>query len=131
MQGAEESVKGWAFVRRVLGRRCPQCADGELFATYARLRESCPVCGLVYRREQGAQTGAMYLTAAVNQLFAVAVMAAFWFFSDWGVAASLAVAVPVVLGFSVLFLPYSMALWVAVEYWTDVKNGERWVSPRP
>ncbi len=130
MQDGEKTIGWWAFIGRVLRKRCPQCAEGELFARYARLRETCPNCALVYRREQGAQTGSMYLTAAVNQLFAVGVMASLWIFADWSVALSLALAVPVVLGFSVLFLPYSMALWVAVEYWTDLKNDEAWVHPR-
>lgn len=121
----------WLFVRRVLRRRCPQCGEGRLFRAFARLERDCSACGLVYRREQGAQTGAMYLTAAVNELFAVAVLLFLWFVVDWSVVQSLVVGLSVVLAFSVAFLPYSMALWVAIEYWTDVHNGESWTSPRP
>lgn len=120
----------WPLVRRVSSRRCPQCGEGHLFQSFTRLEDSCSVCGLVYRREQGAQTGSMYLTAAVNQAFAVVVLAVLWFFVDWSVPVSLAVGMSVVAVFSVFFLPYSMGLWVAIEYWTDVKNEESWVSPR-
>jgi uncharacterized protein (DUF983 family) len=118
-----------AFFGRVLAGRCPQCGRGPLFERFARLRPTCPECGLVYRREQGAQTGSMYLTAAVNQLFAVGVMVALWW-TDLGLGVALAIAVPLVLAFSVLFLPWSMSIWVGVEYWTDVKNRESWARPR-
>lgn len=118
------------FAARALRGRCPQCGGGRLFLRFARLAERCAGCGLVFRREQGAQTGSMYLTAAVNQAFAALFVAGIYLLTDWGVARSLAVSVPLVLLFSLAFLPVSMAFWVAVEYWTDVRNGEPWVAPR-
>ena len=127
-----EGLRPWfpLLARRALAGHCPQCGEGRLFRAFARLAPTCSSCGLVFRREQGAQTGSMYLTAAVNQIFACLVFFAIWFATDWGVGRSLAVAIPAVLVFSVLFLPYSMSLWVAVEYWTDVKNEEEWARPR-
>jgi uncharacterized protein (DUF983 family) len=108
---------------------CPRCGDGPLFRGYGRLRERCPRCGLVYRREQGAQTGSMYLSAAVTQVFAAVVIALVWLGTDWGVVRSIAVTLPVVALFCFAFLPYSQALWVAVEFVTDVINAEPWVAP--
>ena len=110
-------------LRRVLARRCPQCGQGRIFRAYARLHGACEHCGLVYRREQGAQTGSMYLTAAVNQVFAAALIAAVWLLTDWGTGTMLAVALPLVAGFCYWFLPRGMALWVLVEYLTDLANG--------
>ena len=118
------------FVRRTLAKTCPQCGEGSLFRTYARLRIACPVCRLRFRREQGAQTGSMYLTAAVNQLFACLLFFVIWLATDWGKVLSLVVGMPLAGAFSIFFLPYSMSLWVAVEYWTDVKNEEEWARPR-
>ena len=69
----------------------------------------------------------MYLTAAVNQLFAVLVLACLWFLTDWSVGKAIAIGGPIVLAFCVFFLPYSMSIWVAIEYWTDEKNSEAWV----
>lgn len=119
-----------AALRRVLARRCPQCGAGPLFRAYARLRPACPACGLVYRREPGALTGSMYLSAAVTQLFAAVVIALVWILTDWSPGASIALSLPLVVGFCALFLPYSQALWVAVEYATDAVNREEWVEPR-
>jgi uncharacterized protein (DUF983 family) len=119
-----------AALRRALRLRCPQCGEGRLFRRFDRLAERCTACGLVYRREQGAQTGSMYLSAAVTQCFAALVIAAIWILSDWSPVVSTAVALPVVLAFCVGFLPFSQALWVAVEYATDWVNRETWARPR-
>ena len=115
---------------RGLNLRCPQCAGRDLFRRYGRLRETCPECGLVLRREQGAQTGAMYLTAAVCQVFATVVTWAAWMLTDWGTWTFIGIAAPIVLLFCYLFLPRSQSIWVAVEYLTDAINKEEWVSPR-
>ena len=116
--------------RRVLASRCPQCGRGRLFQSWARLSERCAVCGLLYRREPGGELGAMYLSATVNQAFAAAVFLAIWWGTDWGLALSLGVGVPIVLAFCYTFLPWSMGLWTAVEYAHDVNSREWWARPR-
>ena len=113
---------------RALRRLCPRCGEGPLFRSYGRLHERCERCGLVYRREQGAQTGSMYLSAAVTQVFAALVIALVWLGTDWGPGLSIAVSLPIVALFCFAFFPYSQALWVAVEYVTDVINAEPWVA---
>lgn len=97
---------------------------------YARLHASCGVCGLVYRREQGAMTGSMYLSAIVTELFAALLILVIFFGTDLGPAVSIAVALPLLLGFAYWWLPRSMALWTAIEYATDVANREPWAAPR-
>ncbi len=84
--------------------------------------------GLVFRREQGAMTGQMYLSAAVGQVLAALMFLGVWLFTDWGAGLALAVTLPVMVGFSYWFLPHSMALWVAIEYLTDRGNREPWVG---
>jgi len=72
----------------------------------------------------------MYLSAAVTQIFACLVILVVWVFSDWGVLLSTVLTLPLVVLFCIGFLPYSQAIWVAVEYATDVHNGEEWVRKR-
>jgi uncharacterized protein (DUF983 family) len=117
-------------LRRVLRFACPQCGCGALFRRFARPRETCAHCGLVYRRERGAETGSMYLCAAVTEVFAALVIAALWLSFDWSLARYLLVGVPLVLAFCVFFLPFSQALWIGVEYLTDASNDEPWVDAR-
>lgn len=118
------------FFRRALRKRCPQCGEGALFRAFARLHETCPACGLRFRRESGSQTGAMYFCAAVSEIFAAGLALALFFFTDWSTPVALSVGAVLVLGFSYAFLPVSMAFWTAVEYSTDVGNGESWAKPR-
>lgn len=118
------------ILARVLARCCPQCGQRALFAGYARLARACPACGLVFRREQGSQTGSMYLTAVAGELFAAALIGLAWWLFDWSTTTFVLVLVPLTLAFTVAFLPLSMALWVGVEYATDLENQEPWVAPR-
>ena len=118
------------FFRRALRRRCPQCGVGPLFRRFARLHERCGECALLFRRESGSQTGAMYLSAAVTEIVAAATALALFFFTDWSTPVALGVGVAIVLAFCYAFLPLSMALWTAIEYSTDVSNGESWAAPR-
>jgi len=118
------------FFVRALRKTCPQCGQGALFARWAKLRERCEVCGLVYRREAGGMVGSMYLSAIATELFALAVVLVLFFATSWSLAAMITVGLVLHFAFAAWFLPRSMALWVAVEYATDVSNGEWWAKPR-
>ena len=41
-------------------RRCPRCRRGRIFHALLAMNRECPVCGLVFEREPGYFTGAMY-----------------------------------------------------------------------
>lgn len=112
---------------RVLARRCPQCGARSLFRRYARLRDSCGRCGLVFRRESGAQTGSMYLTAAVSEVFAALLIGLAWWLFDWTPLQFVLATAPLVLAFCAVLLPLAQAFWVGVEYLTDLQAREPWV----
>ena len=118
------------FLRRVLAGRCPQCGKGELFARWAKLNERCGACGLVYRREQGSMIGSMYLSAIATEIVAAGISVGLFLATSWSVATALAVGLAIHFAFALWFLPRSMSIWVAVEYATDVSNGEWWAKPR-
>ena len=120
-----------AALLRSLRLACPQCGRGRVPASFGRVAERCAECGLVFRREEGALTGSMYLTAVVSQVFAVLLILLVRTLTDWSVALSIGVSVPLVLAFCYLSLPFAQTFWVGVEYSTDVANGEDWVDPRP
>ena len=117
-------------LRRALTRSCPQCGARTLFAGYARLAGTCARCGLVFRREQGAQTGTMYLTAIASEVFAAGLIFLSWWCFDWSVATFVLVLTPIVLVFCALVLPLAQGFWVAVEYLTDLRDGEPWARLR-
>lgn len=118
------------ILARVLARRCPQCGRGWIFLSYARVAPACKRCGLVFRREPGAQTGSMYLTAAASEIFAAALIFLFWWLFDWTTLVFVLATTPLVLAFCAAFLPVAQALWVGVEYTTDLEGQEPWVELR-
>jgi uncharacterized protein (DUF983 family) len=130
--GQIDVQNGWSVFlsgrRRTWHNHCPQCGTGALFASRFGLVPECGECGLVYRREAGSQTGSMYLSAAITELFAAALCVGIFLLTDWSTAVSISIALPTVLLFSYWFLPKSMGLWVAVEYAADVSNREGWVD---
>jgi uncharacterized protein (DUF983 family) len=123
---ARDSTPWTVLVARAWSGRCPRCGEGRLFARRFRLAFDCARCGLVFRREQGAMTGQMYLSAAVGQVLAALLFLGVWLWTDWSAGPALALTLPVMVAFSYWFLPRSMALWVAVEYLTDRGNREPW-----
>jgi uncharacterized protein (DUF983 family) len=122
----------WSEKRVCAGRgwhgRCPRCGVGAIFAGYGRPHRACAECALVYRREQGAMTGSMYLSAAVTQIVAAVLILAIFFGTDWSVTISLLVSVPIVFAFCAWWLPRSIGLWVSFEYLTDLSNREAWAE---
>ena len=124
----EVDNKHWrTYLRRALGGSCPRCGDHTLFTSRFRLAQSCSHCSLVFRREQGAMTGQMYLTAAITQVVAALLIGLIWLGTDWNAWVSIGVSVPIILLFSYWLLPKSMAAWVAIEFMTDIGNREPWV----
>jgi hypothetical protein len=71
----------------------------------------------------------MYLSAVVTEIFAAVLVLALWFFTDWNPAIALSAGAVLVVLFAYFWLPRAIALWVAIEYTTDVHNGERWATP--
>jgi hypothetical protein len=75
-------------------------------------------------------TGSMYLSAVVTELFAAALAIGLFLLSPWSPAVSIAIGLALHFVFAAWFFPRSMSLWVAIEYATDVQNGEWWARPR-
>jgi uncharacterized protein (DUF983 family) len=48
----------WAVVRM----RCPRCRRGRMFKGLLQMNDPCPVCGLIFEREEGYFLGAMYVS---------------------------------------------------------------------
>lgn len=72
----------------------------------------------------------MYLTAAASEIFAAALIFLFWWLFDWTTLVFVLATTPLVLAFCAAFLPVAQALWVGVEYTTDLEGQEPWVELR-
>jgi uncharacterized protein (DUF983 family) len=102
----------------LLRQRCPHCREGKIFRSATGMNPTCPVCGLVWEREEGYFVGAMYfsyfLAVAVLCLF----MAVWWWFLptlDSGLIALLAILTFV--PFVPLVFRYSRVTWIYFDRW--------------
>jgi len=119
--------KDWkSYIARVWQRKCPRCGNGDLFISRTKLAAACDSCSLRYRREQGGMTGQLYLAAVITQIFAASMVGIIFIFTDWTPAFSIPFGLTILALFGYWLLPKTTALWVCIEFMTDVGNREKW-----
>ena len=106
----------WGMLWAMLRARCPNCRTGKIFRGSVTMNDPCPVCGLIFQREEGYFLGAMYCSYLLSSV----ILGAFYFIAD--------ALVPKVRGELLMllalipFLPlvpavfrYSRVLWIYFE----------------
>src|SRR5258708_21176882 len=66
MAGTEQRAGLWATFWAIVRMRCPRCRDGRMFRGRFTMNDPCPVCGLIFQREEGYFLGAMYTSYAIS-----------------------------------------------------------------
>lgn len=107
------------LLRRGFRRRCARCGGGSVFVSRYRLKDRCPTCGYLFRREPGFFLGAWFINFMVLELlhFAMVMMFIVWKSAHpdgglvWpmGLGLATAVAVPIV------FYPWSQTIWAGID----------------
>jgi uncharacterized protein (DUF983 family) len=116
-----------AHFRAMIRGRCPRCCQGKIFHGRFAMNDPCPVCGLIFQREEGYFLGAMYTSYLISS---VLLMGGYFLgralLPDWDPAA--------IVGLScILYLPlvpfvfrYSRIVWIHFERWicpSDISAG--------
>jgi uncharacterized protein (DUF983 family) len=52
----------------VVRQRCPRCCRGQMFKGSFAMNDPCPVCGLLFQREEGYFLGAMYVSYLLSSV---------------------------------------------------------------
>jgi uncharacterized protein (DUF983 family) len=62
--------KGGLFglLRAIVLARCPRCWKGRIFRGSVTMNDPCPVCGLIFQREEGYFLGAMYCSYVLSSV---------------------------------------------------------------
>ncbi len=116
-------ISFWTLLKRILLVRCPRCGKGKLFRRWFTMYEQCPVCHLVYEREEGFYTGAWAINLIISELLVAAfiVLVAIWAATHPGTPLILLVIVGAL--FSVLlpflFFHHSRSVWISMNYWLN------------
>ena len=115
---------GWGdvagYLWSALRQRCPRCRKGKMFRGLLAMNDPCPVCGLIFQREEGYFLGAMY----VSYLLSSVLLAAFYFMlaallPDLGTLTLPLLALVPYLPFVPAVFRYSRIFWVYLDRWMD------------
>lgn len=115
-----------------LRKRCPLCAEKDLFTSYFSIRERCPNCGLVFEREHGYWLGAMIIAIAMVIIaFSIVFLggiALTWPDPPWTGLLIATVAVNLVV--SVVLYPWCMTAWMGMHHAFVSTNRDEDPQPR-
>jgi uncharacterized protein (DUF983 family) len=111
----------WTAIKRGLAQRCPICGEGKLFRSYLKLSDRCSHCG-AQLSELRADDGPAWATILIVghlivPFFIVTVRSNA---PDW---VYYAVLFPLTITLTLLLLPRSKGVFVALLYSFDVKTG--------
>jgi uncharacterized protein (DUF983 family) len=104
----------------LLRQRCPRCREGKMFKGPMAMNDPCPVCGLLFQREEGYFLGAMYF----SYFLGVAIMLPLFFLltyllPEWdGRLLAVLTLVPYIPLMPAVFR-YSRTLWIYFERFGD------------
>jgi uncharacterized protein (DUF983 family) len=108
--------RAWGTLKAILLMRCPRCRKGKMFRGRFTMNDPCPVCGLLFQREEGTFLGAMY----VSYVLALALVAPLYFLTAWMMPRASGYLTAFVA--MLLFVPlmpsvfrYSRVIWVYFE----------------
>jgi uncharacterized protein (DUF983 family) len=120
----QTSAWGWgdlaSYLWSAVRQRCPRCRKGKMFRGVLTMNDPCPVCGLIFQREEGYFLGAMY----VSYLLSSVLLTAFYFtlaalLPDAGTLALPLLALVPYLPFVPVVFRYSRVFWVYLDRWMD------------
>lgn len=106
----------WAM----LHLRCPRCREGRVFAARFVMNDRCPVCDLLFMREPGYFTGAMYVSYALGiPIVAGLTLLAYLAFPTWRLWQLVLLAWLGLLPLVPAVYHYSRVLWIHFDRYFD------------
>jgi uncharacterized protein (DUF983 family) len=111
--------KTGTVLMRGLMLKCPDCGQAGIYESLLQVRHHCTNCGLLFQREQGYFTGALYVNIAVAE---GSVLLAFLICLLVGVTNTDRMFV-ILIGIGVLapllFFLHSRSFWLCFDYLVD------------
>ncbi len=100
----------------ILGQRCPRCWTGKIFRGRFTMNDPCPLCGLVFEREEGYFLGAMYISYGMSSVLLIAFfLLGLWLLPGWNEMLVGLLAVVAYLPFMPAVFRYARVLWIYLE----------------
>src|SRR3954468_6496028 len=110
----------WATLVAIVRMRCPRCRQGRMFRGMFTMNDPCPVCGLVFQREEGYFLGAMYVSYVLGcALLIPSYFLLSYLFPNWSSTAIILLALVPYLALTPILFRYSRVLWVYYDRAVD------------
>jgi uncharacterized protein (DUF983 family) len=117
-----------AWATGMVLQRCPACRTGRIFNGTFSMNNSCPACGLRFRREEGFWLGAMYFSYFLAVVILVPSFFFFqWLLPDWPGLLVASVAMLPYVPLTPIVFRYSRVLWI---YFEDFVEPSELASPQ-
>jgi uncharacterized protein (DUF983 family) len=106
----------WVILWAMLRQRCPRCLTGRMFRGSFAMNDPCPVCGIVFQREEGYFLGAMYVSSVLSMVAATPIYFTLaHFLPDWDSILLALTAFVLYLPLTPIVFRYSRVLWVYLD----------------
>lgn len=104
------------LVRWCLRLRCPACGKSSIARAPFRIADSCPSCGVIFKREEGFFVGAILINVVVTEAaillsYLVAIQV-----TNVEYQTILAALFAVALVFPVAFYHHSWSIWLSLDH---------------
>lgn len=112
-------AQSWfARLMAMVRQRCPRCLQGRIFRGSFTMNDPCPVCGLIFQREEGYFLGSMYVSYLLScVLLGTFYLLARWLFPELGsILIVLVACIPYAPLIPAVFR-YSRVIWIHFERW--------------
>jgi len=103
----------------VLALRCPRCLEGRIWRGFLSMNVACPVCGLVFEREQGYFTGAMVVSYALAVPILGAIVVALMALAHLDAVPALLIGDTAYLALVPFIFRYSRVVWLHFDWKID------------
>jgi len=103
----------------ILALRCPRCLEGRVWRGFISMNEACPVCGLVFEREQGYFTGAMVVSYALAVPILGAMVIALLWLAHLDAVPALLIGDTAYLALVPFIFRYSRVVWLHFDWKID------------
>ena len=103
----------------ILHMRCPRCREGRVFAARFAMNDRCPVCGLLFMREPGYFTGAMYISYALALFTIVLFTLLLWSVAHLTIVKDVIWAVVLFLPLAPAVTLFARILWIYLDQAVD------------
>jgi len=120
-QPQRRGVRGWLWrqgstLLAILRERCPRCRTGKMFRGRFDMNDPCPVCGLIFQREEGYFLGAMYVSYLLSSVFLVSFyFLGRWLLPDWNTILITFLALVLYVPLIPAMFRYSRIVWIYFE----------------